>query len=364
MSQMENSQVRNFIISIVVCESKVTVDFSATSKKIQIIEAKTMNNDIINSIVDQCRCMIVMFDKTRYPTFLKAKKILSIVQSNNELNIVLINNKSDIENVNEVDESEVKKEIDKFKDSFKSNVIISYFTFSNVTKNNIQKIKSHLESIYTKPNETFPKSITSVLKDKTDKSYEIIKLILLGDSGVGKSAFFNRFFKNEFDPTFTSTIGITDASKYIIINNTMLKIQIWDTAGQERFRSIPKKYYEKADGMLLLFDTTDPTTFANISKWTKDIHESTNDNIIIYLIANKCDLLDDRKVIVEDIKSVAKENRMKYYEVSCKWDVNVSEVVYSIVYDVYKYSILESGKDRNGFDVNRETHREKKKCCK
>ena len=242
MRPIANSQVRNFIISIVVCESKVTVDLGSASKKIQIIEAKTMNNDIINSIVDQCRCMIVMFDKTRYPTFLKAKKILSIVQSNNELNIVLINNKSDIENVNEVDESEVKKEIDKFKDSFKSNVIISYFTFSNVTKSNIQKIKSHLESIYTKPNETFPKSITSVLKDKTDKSYEIIKLILLGDSGVGKSAFFNRFFKNEFDPTFTSTIGITDASKYIIINNTMLKIQIWDTAGQERFRSIPKKY--------------------------------------------------------------------------------------------------------------------------
>ena len=79
----------------------------------------------------------------------------------------------------------------------------------------------------------------------------------------------------------------------------MLKIQIWDTAGQERFRSIPKKYYEKADGMLLLFDTTDETTFANISKWTKDIHESTNDNIIIYLIANKCDLIDDRKVIVD-----------------------------------------------------------------
>ena len=129
MRPIVNSQVRNFIISIVVCESKVTVDLGSASKKIQIIEAKTMNNDIINSIVDQCRCMIVMFDKTRYPTFLKAKKILSIVQSNNELNIVLINNKSDIENVNEVDESEVKKEIDKFKDSFKSNVIISYFTF-------------------------------------------------------------------------------------------------------------------------------------------------------------------------------------------------------------------------------------------
>ena len=115
MRPIANSQVRNFIISIVVCESKVTVDLGSASKKIQIIEAKTMNNDIINSIVDQCRCMIVMFDKTRYPTFLKAKKILSIVQSNNELNIVLINNKSDIENVNEVDESEVKKEIDKFK---------------------------------------------------------------------------------------------------------------------------------------------------------------------------------------------------------------------------------------------------------
>ena len=147
-----------------------------------------------------------------------------------------------------------------------------------------------------------------------DEDYDVIyKIIIIGDSGVGKSNILSRYLRDEFKQDSKSTVGVEFGAKKLTINNTTIKAQIWDTAGQERFRSIPKKYYEKADGMLLLFATTDEATFANISKWTKDMHETTNENIIIYLIANKCDLIDDRKVIVDDAKGVAKVNRMKYY---------------------------------------------------
>lgn len=343
-------------------ETKIRVKINDdTFLNLQAIEIDTMNSDVLNSLIQSCKCMVIIFDKTNYPTFNKAKKILSIVQSQNLLNILLLSNKSDIETGSEIEENEIKKEIDKFKNSFKANIILDFFKYSNVTHLNHPKIKEMLNSIYTSQFEKFPKSIMKLLNEKCEKSYEVIKLILLGDSGVGKSAFFTRFFKNEFDPSFTSTIGIIDAVKYITFRNIIFKVQVWDTAGQERFRSIPRRYYEKADGMILLFDVTDYMSLKGIAKWTKDIYDSVGENMTIYLVGNKIDLIEERKVLYDEASRFSMENKMKYYECSCKWDLNVSEVVYECIYDVYNCSILGNGK-KKGFELRGEEGG-KKGCC-
>ena len=141
-------------------------------------------------------------------------------------------------------------------------------------------------------------------------------MVLLGDSEVGKTSFSNRFFQNTFTESFLSSIGIDNDSVFVKVNEELFKLTIWDTAGQERFRSLPKKYYQNADGILLLYDVTKQETFDNITTWMKDIKDNTNkqttedgqtssnNELTIFLIGNKFDKTDER-VVSKDKAEVA-----------------------------------------------------------
>ena len=370
-------------------------------KKLQVIEFNTIKSDILPSLSYLCQCIIMIFDKTKYNTFSIIKKLISYLNirySNDENetnNIILVSSFNDIEK-NEIDDSEINDIINynfsrtssigsKNDQKIYINLPIKYIPISNITKYNILKLKNLIIEIYnskiylsspipifSKNNKNIeieikrdiisPKRLIKPINDNTNEEvYNDFKIILLGDTTVGKTAFFKRFFLNEFTDSFITTIGLTELSKYVKIEYKVYKIQIWDTSGQKRFKIIPQKYYEKADGIILMYDITNSESFDNIINWTRDIRKNASENLIIYLIGNKVDLIDDRKINIEKGRKIASDERMKFIEVSCKWNLNISDIVYCLVYDMY---LMEKEDEKINFLLNKKEANPKNSCCK
>lgn len=132
---------------------------------------------------------------------------------------------------------------------------------------------------------------------KGDKKSELhYKVVLLGDSGVGKSNIISRFTKNEFNMESKTTIGVEFATKTIEVNGKLVKIQIWDTAGQERYRSMASAYYRGASGALLVYDITRATSFENLQKWLRELKNFAVEDITCLMVGNKCDLRQYRSI--------------------------------------------------------------------
>ena len=198
-----------------------------------------------------------------------------------------------------------------------------------------------------------------------------LSFILIGDSTVGKTCFLNRYFKNQFTETFLSTIGIDKEMKHVKVGNENYKLTVWDTAGQERFRCLPKKYYQNADGVLLLFDVTSEETFTSVSNWMKDVKDNSNktitndannqSDISLYLIGNKIDK-PDRVITREKAEEMARSLGMKYFEVSCKINMNIPEVMARMIMECH----MKTNKIDNVFKLQpakKEEKRTGKKCC-
>ena len=198
----------------------------------------------------------------------------------------------------------------------------------------------------------------------------LFKIVLVGDSSVGKTNLFLRYIKNEFDPQTKATIGVEFGTKIIKINNYNIKIQIWDTAGQERYKSITSAYYKGAQGAFLVYDITNKSSFLNIDKWIRDLKNNGDEKIVLFLIGNKNDLNDDRVIDTNEGKNKAKENKMFFLETSAKNNDNVNNAFDEIInniFDVYKNLIEEEENTinkGNGIDIlNTKDMNKKKKCC-
>jgi len=164
----------------------------------------------------------------------------------------------------------------------------------------------------------------------------LIKLLLIGDSGVGKSCLLLRFSEDSFAPSFITTIGIDYKIRTIELDGKKIKLQIWDTAGQERFRTITTAYYRSAMGVLLVYDVTDDKSFANIKNWIRNIEQHASENINKVLVGNKCDLGDKRIIDTARGKSLADEFKIPFFETSAKNSINVEEAFISLARDVKK----------------------------
>ena len=163
----------------------------------------------------------------------------------------------------------------------------------------------------------------------------LVKLLMIGDSGVGKSCLLLRFSDDSFSKNFITTIGIDFKLKTIEIDSKRIKLQIWDTAGQERFRTITTAYYRGAMGIILVYDITEEQTFLNIRNWIRNIDQNTSPNQVEkILIGNKCDLNDERQVSVEKGQNLADEYNIKFFEASAKNDTNVQEAFINLATDI------------------------------
>ena len=320
---------------------------------------------IYESLLYCCQCVLYMVDISNSESFNSIKELVaSLKPEESYIKNILVLNKNDNESGKQVKDIEIQEFLNIYSKFGKIQISLknsdNYLELLNEIDKSINQNKNFLSTNYVTECITNNKKVTSRII-----SQNTIRVVLLGDSMVGKTAFLTRYFKNTFTETFLSTIGIDDETKFIKINDEKCKLIIWDTAGQERFRSLPKKYYQNADGIFLLFDVTKPESFKNVSSWMKDIQNNANrgndtSSIIIYLLGNKIDM-NEREISKEEAKNLADELKMKYCEISCKLNINITEVIYNMVIDCYKKNT-----GNTGFTINNKNNNQnvdKAGCC-
>ena len=192
----------------------------------------------------------------------------------------------------------------------------------------------------------------------------VIKLMIIGDSGVGKTNFIFQFTEGKFSPLHVSTVGLDSKSKIIRLPKLKknVKVQIWDTAGQERYMALNKSFFHKVQGIILMYDLTNRDSFENISNWLDLISQNVTNKTII-LIGNKLDLEDQRIVSETEGEKIAEENNILFFEGSgCTGEnvnkifTEIAETIYSDLIGVTRNSKLTLNKENNG--------KKKKKCCR
>ncbi|KAL0968917.1 hypothetical protein UPYG_G00273670 [Umbra pygmaea] len=167
------------------------------------------------------------------------------------------------------------------------------------------------------------------------KTYDyLFKLLLIGDSGVGKTCLLFRFSEDAFNTTFISTIGIDFKIRTIELHGKRVKLQIWDTAGQERFRTITTAYYRGAMGIMLVFDICNEKSFENIKNWIRNIEEHASSDVKKMVLGNKCDMTDRRQVSKDRGEKLAIDYGVKFLETSAKSSFNVEEAFYTLARDI------------------------------
>mmetsp|Transcript_24896 Transcript_24896/g.25117 ORF Transcript_24896/g.25117 Transcript_24896/m.25117 type:complete len:208 (-) Transcript_24896:294-917(-) len=207
------------------------------------------------------------------------------------------------------------------------------------------------------------------MADADEEPYDIhIKLLMLGDQGVGKTCILLRYCHDSFSSTFITTIGIDFKIKTVDVDGMRTRLQIWDTAGQERFRNITISYFKGAHGVVLVYDITERATFDSISHWMEQIQEHADDAVNVILIANKSDRETDRKVTREEGVALARKYDIPFLEVSAKNNVNISHLFETIARSTKNRLIQpeeQKGKIKENKNVKLNNAEGKKKsgCC-
>ena len=192
----------------------------------------------------------------------------------------------------------------------------------------------------------------------THKFDYLFKLLIIGEATVGKTCLLLRYADDSFTQNHITTIGIDFKTKFITINNSVIKLQIWDTGGCERFRSITKSFYKDANGIILTYDISNSDSLKNIQNWMKLIEQNAEDGVCKILVGNKCDL-ENRVIQKEEGEKIAQDFGMKFFETSAKSDINVDEAFNCLV------SMILENNQKNSLNSNividKEKHKKKKK---
>ena len=171
--------------------------------------------------------------------------------------------------------------------------------------------------------------------NQNDKTLLTLKLLIIGDSRVGKTSLLLNYVEKIFPEAHISTLGVEYKEKEIIKDNYIIRLQIWDTAGEERFRSITKSIYRNANGILFVCDITNRESFKNIKNWIKDA-DNVDKDIKGIIIGNKIDLDNERVVSVEDLEEIGKKYNMPFIETSAKTGMNVNKCFEVLIDELFK----------------------------
>ncbi|KAJ7949133.1 Ras-related protein [Quillaja saponaria] len=164
----------------------------------------------------------------------------------------------------------------------------------------------------------------------------VFKVVLIGDSAVGKSQLLARFSRNEFTMESKATIGVEFQTKTLVVDDKTVKAQIWDTAGQERYRAVTSAYYRGSVGALLVYDISKRQTFDHVAKWLDELRGHADKNIVIMLVGNKSDLDSLRAVPIEDAKEFAEKENLFFMETSALDNTNVESAFVTVITEIYR----------------------------
>jgi len=162
----------------------------------------------------------------------------------------------------------------------------------------------------------------------------LFKLLLIGDSGVGKSCLLLRFADHTYTESYISTIGVDFKIRTIDLDGKTIKLQIWDTAGQERFRTITSSYYRGAHGIIVVYDVTDSDSFNNFKQWLSEIDRYAGENVNKLLVGNKCDLVNKKAVEYETAKAFADKLEIPFLETSAKAATHVEKAFLTMAAEI------------------------------
>ncbi|GKV24469.1 hypothetical protein SLE2022_146600 [Rubroshorea leprosula] len=164
----------------------------------------------------------------------------------------------------------------------------------------------------------------------------LFKLLLIGDSSVGKSCLLLRFADDSYVDSYISTIGVDFKIRTVELDGKTIKLQIWDTAGQERFRTITSSYYRGAHGIIIVYDVTEMESFNNVKQWLNEIDRYANDSVCKLLVGNKCDLVENKVVDTQTAKAFADELGIPFLETSAKDSINVEQAFLTMAGEIKK----------------------------
>ncbi|BBN03930.1 Ras-related protein Rab-11A [Marchantia polymorpha subsp. ruderalis] len=171
--------------------------------------------------------------------------------------------------------------------------------------------------------------------DEKSEDY-LFKVVLIGDSAVGKSNLLSRYARNEFHLNSKATIGVEFQTQSMEIDNKEIKAQIWDTAGQERFRAVTSAYYRGAVGALVVYDISRRSTFENVSKWLDELRMHSDASVVTMLVGNKCDLHNARDIPTEEGTALAERESLFFIETSALDATNVNKAFQTVVKEIYR----------------------------
>ena len=197
----------------------------------------------------------------------------------------------------------------------------------------------------------------------SDKEYEyLIKILIVGDSTVGKTNFIKKYVENKFNESYFASTGIDLITTSIKIEGKSFKIQIWDTAGQEKYRAMTKNLFLKTQGIVIIFDISNETSFINLKSWMNDIKEECSADIPMILVGNKLDLEDKRVIDKERAMEFAKNKKLEYIETSSKTGENINKALSKIIEKIYQRADSNSNFSFT-LDDGTVKKKSKKMCC-
>ena len=207
-----------------------------------------------------------------------------------------------------------------------------------------------------------------------DDSYDLLyKIIIIGDSNVGKSNILSRYTKDQFQGNSKATVGVELGTKFVKVEGVGAKLQIWDTAGQERYRSLTSSYYKGCHGCFIVYDITNEASFHSISTWYEQAVKEAGKDVSIILVGNKCDLENERKVSKEQGEEKAKTMNASFFETSALSKVNIDDIFNEIVNNIFQRTKGQKNDDDDDIEIINENEKainltpqptpEKKGCC-
>ena len=198
--------------------------------------------------------------------------------------------------------------------------------------------------------------------DKNEAYFDMkYKIMVLGETKVGKTSLIKRYTKDIFGGVYLSTVGVDFQDKIIEIEDKKVRLQIWDSAGQEKFRNVTRSYFHSTDGFVLVYDIADKESFSKISFWMSYIKNYAPENSKIILVGNKNDLHSERHVSIEEGENYAKKLNIKFFEACAKEGTNVNELFYYLAKEIYQDNKLKGQDNKNRTTIKLE-NKKKKKC--